>query len=212
MIAKGQRLDLVLAVSGMPEIFEVTVLAVTEDQFCISRPARGGSLVPVDHDRLQLSFPQADAIYSFIAPVLGTRGSDLVLALPDAASFQRMQRRQFVRSATSLPAQVEVALDGRFSRAYPGVLEDLSGGGCKLRFSPPIPVGTPVRIYFDLPQGGQVQMLGKVVRCLGGHARNGAFETGISFTSIHERDRDRIVRYVFTQLRAEARRKTGAGA
>lgn len=139
------------------------------------------------------------------------RGQPPLLYLENPATWRKIQLRNFVRTEAVLPIsyrviQEEGAVTTTSVRAE---TRDISGGGVRLIQRQPLDEGTMIEIFVKLPEGsvaatGIVEWAGIPGAAVPkpGEPR----DIGVRFDKIDERDRDRIVRFVF-QKQAELRRK-----
>jgi c-di-GMP-binding flagellar brake protein YcgR len=131
-----------------------------------------------------------------------SRGGSLQVAVSGRVS--RVQRRGDVRARVDLPPVSAVKL-GPAGQPV-GLLGlhavDLSAGGIRVTSSEPLRAGDRLRLVLHLDDG---QPLGAIVQILiGGLAAQGRF------VSMPERDRRRIVQFVYRQELAERRRAEAA--
>jgi c-di-GMP-binding flagellar brake protein YcgR len=121
----------------------------------------------------------------------------------------RVQRRQYVRHETSVPVVYTVySGDGEegFGPDHETRTFDISGGGVSLHVPGELPNGSVLGVEIRLPGGGSVFAAGRVVRAWPGPGESGGWLVGVAFTSIEERDRDRLVSFIFEdQLRLRRR-------
>jgi c-di-GMP-binding flagellar brake protein YcgR len=106
-----------------------------------------------------------------------------------------IQRRAHVRVHTPQPVRLEPATRGAFTI-------DVSGGGMLLAGTPPMRIGD--RISFELALGGEREPV-RGVACLVRHEPSG--RGAFNFEEISERDRQRLIGFVFERMR-NARAKT----
>jgi hypothetical protein len=125
------------------------------------------------------------------------RDPDL-LHIEDLRSIELLQQREYVRVKAARPVLVYVGVEGRQISSY---TVDVSGGGFLLAGPDTLRIGEQIRFALtvtpgDTPITGQ----GKVVRS-DAHGRR-----SVSFTSISDLNRRRLVRFIFECQRAERRR------
>jgi len=123
-------------------------------------------------------------------------------------SIIRVQRRQNFRIKTIIPleiaAQIRDPKDGSyFSIAIQTTTWDLSAGGLSIRYAKRFPEETPAEVKVALPDGGPVIKLPCRVVYSDALAENASiYRTGMCYLAITEKERARIVRYVYrTQLK-----------
>lgn len=118
--------------------------------------------------------------------------------------FKRIQLRAYVRLETALPATVQpVMADDPPAKA---VTKDISGGGVQLVTRLAVERDMPVNVSIDLQDAGIFTAKGEVIRVESDAERNN-YTAGIKFVDISERERDKIIKYIFR--RQLARRHSG---
>jgi PilZ domain len=105
-----------------------------------------------------------------------------------------VQRREFVRVAATLPSLLEAI--GEDGEPEEGTTIDLSGGGAMLRLrGGRAAAGDAVRVAFELPEEPPVVAIGRV-------SRSDRDMLSMAFDRIPPSDRERLIRFVFSRLRA----------
>lgn len=110
------------------------------------------------------------------------------LTITLSGDVERIQRREFVRIATHLAVSVQgvgAEIGGETSTL------DVSGSGMRITDKWDLPLGLDVRVQLTLPDGGVMQVLGRVVRI--GSADD---QKGIRFEDLARADEDRLMRYI----------------
>jgi c-di-GMP-binding flagellar brake protein YcgR len=168
----------------------------------IAWPSDSGMRIPFHrNEKLYLTYQRKDAIYGVQVVVEQTIHSPIpMLVVRPISQTQRIQRREFVRVA----AMIAVELVGKEdSGASDPILVikantiDLSGGGFSIHHQSALPAGAVFETKLSLP-GGPLELLAKVVRIerrVDVH-QNRIVRIGLTFLSISESARSRIVRYV----------------
>ena len=130
------------------------------------------------------------------------------LTIIPGSAIIRIQRRQNFRIKTIIPvelaAQMRDPKDGSVSTfAFQTNTLDISAGGISIKYPKLFQEETPVEIKLALPDKGPIIKIPCRVVYSDAQAENPAlYRTGICFLAITERERARIVRYVYrTQLK-----------
>lgn len=105
------------------------------------------------------------------------------------------QRREHARA--ELVLDIEVWPDAEYVEPVTGVTLDVSAGGLRAALPTPLDQGSVIRFAVDLPEGGR---LGGLIRVVEQRDDCVAFE----FHEISEADRERVVRAVFASYRSDA--------
>lgn len=137
----------------------------------------------------------------------GSEGSFTVVV---PAAVGEAQRREFVRAEICVPAEFEVTSapsGGETGRRRQGVIRSISGGGLLLGTEHELAPGTILELVVRLPDGEPVKAVGEVMRVVvDRNAGPGRQWFGVGFVSIKERERDRLIGYIFAeQGKARAR-------
>ena len=110
-----------------------------------------------------------------------------VLSIALTGEVERIQRREFVR----VSAHVTVSVQG-IDQEYGGetVTLDISGRGILISDPWSLPVGLDVRVELQLPAGGPVSGLGRVVRQVDEDKK------GIRLDDLPPADEDRLIKFI----------------
>lgn len=199
----GQIVDIVMTMGDRPVRVASRVLEVNNKGFAIFRPMHEGAPIPIDQ-HLQVTFPRGNAIWTLDCPVRALVSMRVDLDYPDPDRIRRVQRREHLRVAMTVPMDYQLVQNAAFGRIKQGVLQDLSGGGCLLRLEEEVAPGTIIRVHLSLEEYGLMEITGRVVRATPAEKRHGGrWHIGIEFYPIGERDRDRLVKFVFNKHREE---------
>lgn len=136
-----------------------------------------------------------------------TRRSDTTLAVALRDDGEPVQRRQFVRVAAR-PMLRCLLLDDRTNDFTPfdAYVHDIGGGGMALEADVIAPREAVVVVSLAVPGERPLVAIGTVLEHATRrerHARDEAYLLRIGFSAITERDRERLVRFVFTCLRED---------
>jgi hypothetical protein len=145
---------------------------------------------------------------SDFSPDLPAPGTD---ALQEAAAFRNNVLYAYLeRIDRKLDTVIEMLSnrDGCFQGAYVDVT--ISGSGMMYRSAAKLEEGAYLELRIGLPSfpGRPIKALGRVVRVRPAKTENGeGWETAVSFDAISEKDRDTLVRYIFSREREHLRMK-----
>ena len=170
---------------------------------------RGLLVSPTDDDVPQLeprtpvkvSYADRSGLYSFDSEViLHAPAGERSIQLGPAQRLTRTQRRQYVRLDINLPVTC-LAIDeetGGF-RLVTARSGDIGGGGVRLIAGELLEEDSRVVLSFVLPRHPAIVAVAKVVASDGN--LDGTATVRTAFTVIAEADRERIVGFVFDELR-----------
>jgi hypothetical protein len=102
-----------------------------------------------------------------------------------SASWKGPDRRQFARHMCRIGAQIYLDND---SAEIPGIITDISLGGCYLEMLSPLPVGSMVRIALN-PSDAPLSLSGKV------RSSQNGFGMGVSFTGMGPNDFEKLRKF-----------------
>lgn len=199
----GQILDMLLESPDGTRRVATRILEIGPKGFAVFRPMVDGAPVPIGSE-LTLTFPRGNAIWTLKCPVEAVISMRVDLAYPAPENVSRVQRREHLRVAMTMPMDYEVHLGDTYSRPRQGVLKDLSGGGCLLLMSEEVQAGSLLRVHLSLEDLGRMEIIGRVVRSAPAECRlAGRWHVAVEFLALSERDRDRLVKFVFNKHREE---------
>lgn len=122
------------------------------------------------------------------------------------SDLKKIQLRSFVRIDTALPVKIDVLpeAEGGETVSLTASTKDISGGGMQLALRKSLPLGTKIAVAFELPNMGEITTEGTVVRIE--KSADCIFTAGIRFIDIPERERDKIIKFIFRK-QCERRQK-----
>ncbi|MCS7003278.1 MAG: PilZ domain-containing protein, partial [Dehalococcoidia bacterium] len=129
------------------------------------------------------------------------------------APIHRIQRREFLRWPVDLPSTrgAVVGLDGEDGPRFAARVIDLSGGGLRFECLDPIKAGDTVRILLDLddepPFAPYITVIEsrRIEVSPTGESAFVKYDCRGFYSAIFERDRRRIIQYIFRQETAQRR-------
>lgn len=181
--------------------------------FYIAVPIYRGRLYPVNiGTQMEIIFIMQDNLYSFVAKVLdrGIRNRISLLKMEALSEIKKIQRREFFRFECALP--VTYRLVDTQNRGNPGendrkltktYTRDLSGGGVCIRLKEKVDYGSILECELSLNDLNKIHFIGKVVRFTIYDKDMGIYkyEIGVSFEKINEKDRERLISFIFQEQR-----------
>lgn len=212
----NQKVSLRVLDGAWKGLYSTYVEGMDQQTFTVAHPMFGGANVPLHvGEELEVEYIDGGERLHFPTKVLGhfTQVVPILsLAMPAPGSIRRYQQRDFVRLDANLPLQYAVrsnepAAEGqeaekRFQR---GRTMDISGGGAQIVVAEVLPVGTRLELVLQLPDG-ELRLEAEVVRLAQPPAPREAW-LGVRFVNLDERERQRIVRFIFSEQRS--RRQKG---
>ncbi len=184
---------------------------IAEGKLIIAWPTHGGTRMLAHRDQMLTFFimrGEAPHEFSGLVDELDYTARLPQIAIIPGNSIIRIQRRQNFRIKSLIPVEIVGQLrdpkDGSLSSfAVQTTSWDLSAGGIAIRHPMRFPEETPIEIKLALPDEGPVIKLPCRVIYSEVLSDNVALHrTGVCYLTITERERARIVRYVYrTQLK-----------
>lgn len=182
------------------------VVSVASAEVVMLAPMERGVLVPLRNGELiTISYNDDNAIYSFDTHVLNRQGGvEQTITLESPTEVRRVQRRNFVRIDVGLPLVYHFVDEsiGEYSEGFEGRTADISGGGLRFETEQAIEENIMLDMIIDLGCGERISAFGQVVRAFQVNKGSGIkYSIGVQFTMIDERDRDKIIKFIFQKQR-----------
>lgn len=177
----------------------------------VAAPIYEGRLYPVSiGTMLEIAFIIGNNLYEFRAKVLdrGVKHNISLLKLEAMTEISKIQRREFFRFDCAIPVSYRIvnslksgdADDKTFVKTY---TRDISGGGLCIRLREKIDYEKLVECELALNDFNKLTFIGKVVRVTKYDTVQGTYkyEIGVLFEKIEERDREKVISYIFQEQR-----------
>lgn len=180
----GQIVQMLVEVGDRRFLCEARVRDIHGSAFETGAPHCYGVRVPVKGDRLVVTLTLPDALFTMTCQVLASEDEGLVLELPASEAIARTQRRAYPRVPVTGACAIELNFehDGTFWPPAPASLRDVSDGGCGFLFALELVPGMQARISLEVPDQGEVALIGRVRHCKPAHAPSALpFHIGVEF-------------------------------
>lgn len=155
-------------------------------------------------------------IDKFKSEVLGKKvENNIQLAILSTPVFvEKIQRREYFRLPVVLDAKlymlpkdnaynsISEVPESYFKRLKEGIIIDISGGGLKAALKEQMIKGHQAIVSFNIPD--ELTVLCKIV-WVEKDAKNRNYKVALSFIGINERDRDRVIRFIFEKMRNQSK-------
>lgn len=174
----------------------------------IHAPFYGGKFYPIHPKTLMdIIFSKDGDTYSFQAEAVarGSLGRIILLKVVPVTPIQKIERRYFFRMECVLNVEYKTLNslqpdENSEAELIDTVTRDISGGGVCILTDTEMKQGVLVEAYLHLDR--KVRFIGTIARSLKGR-ENGrqVYHTGIEFKRIENRDREKIISYVFETQR-----------
>jgi len=209
----NQKIEFKLLHGPYAAAYSTYVDDVTDEGIVVVRPSVGGKLVPLTPgETVRVEYAvKGMARLAFPARILRMEGLAVplvTLSLPQKGQVERFQQRDFVRLEAHLNVLYYVISTPERSTRPGGVFRthtrDISGNGAQILCPESFPAGTQLDIHLEV--GDRViHAVGEVIREVQALSQR-EFWVGIRFIGLEERDRDVIIRWIFSEQRERRRR------
>ncbi|MFH1538195.1 MAG: PilZ domain-containing protein [bacterium] len=208
-IKEGQRIELTASIGGTPTQFASVIEENTGDTLIIHMPS---STMADDHliegTVLDVTVHGENSLYKFKTRIKDRKmAGDMMLVLfrPGPGAVEKTKQRSYFRLNVSLPMQYRFMRDEvtPISNFKSGKILDLSGGGCLFESKKPIEKGSTVEVNLELSEDEEpVNAVAKIgFTKKDNKSGEEAMLNGAEFLVISEKERDKIIRFIFAQQR-----------
>ncbi len=201
IVKVNQRLEIMLSKNINTPRFTSRVEELTSDEMIIAMPMQKGRPIILESGRgFYGKIITESGVYIFKSKFLSKRMYPLpvwIVAMP--YEIEKTQQRAFVRFDVSQPLQIEYFLDDDAEKAITQkvMTRDLSGGGLQAICEQQIKIGTKVNMMLTLPEDGDLEVDGEVIRVQKPQEDRQLFWISIKFVDTRNIVRDKISRFIF---------------
>lgn len=180
------------------------VKVLNDSIISISTPIHKGTIYPISvGSNVTIVFNKdSKGKFYFIGEIIDRKkkGNLTVLFVKKYSDIRHFQRRDFYRLSILLNINLEIIENGVTVKTVPAISKDISGGGLRIITKEKIQKHTAVKciIYID---DEAIEALGKIVRCDPMPDSILKYDVGVSFTAIDEKNRSKIISFVFDSQR-----------
>lgn len=179
----------------------------------IHAPFSQGKIYAVQpNTKVDIIFSKENDMYMFRAEVIDRKIIEPIpmLWVKPESPIEKIERRSFFRMDCNLPVQIHVIdstesnnkEETAFDKCY---TRDISGGGICILADTEYAVGTKIKASIELER--PVCFTGVVVRCTQIREKGKImYEAGIEYKQIENREREKIISYIFETQRERIRR------
>lgn len=179
---------------------------ISNNRIVLALPFIGTVPIPIrTGERISIFSPSKDAVYRVDGEVIRRQLEPIpLLYVVVNSEVVRVQRRSFVRVPIVLKATYTVKSSGKVYDTY---TKDISGGGMKIILPEVLNTNDILQIRIELPPPespinceGEVRWIDIEERSIGNRGEKNVY-AGIEFVLIDEKDRDRLIRFLFNYQR-----------
>ncbi|MDR9757543.1 MAG: flagellar brake protein [Thermacetogeniaceae bacterium] len=177
------------------------VKEITTKALVITAPMDKWEAVPIKiGEKITVNYWSGTKFYTFKSEVTAVnKGYQQTITVLWPRRIEHLQRRNFLRVQAEIPITFALA-EG--DDIYHASTLDISGGGVLIKSPVKLQINDQLDMQLTIPDRGVIDTGGKVVRCEESKGCGGQFFlVGVDFTAINERDRERIIAFVFERER-----------
>lgn len=127
-----------------------------------------------------------------------------IISPPD--EITKIQHREFVRIDAKMHATILLVDQDEGDSPTRLLVNDISGGGVRIVSNRSFPIGTNIVITFELPDQEVIETIGQIVRIEQPQAERDVYWLGVKYVGLKERQRNKIIKYVFQKQLERHRR------
>lgn len=201
----NQPIEIEIKEPGYEGGYRSRVEGISGDGLVLAAPYKNSEVVRLPRGtEVTVKFYDQVAVYFVDCLVMSyNMGHVPTIVLGNPINSKRVQRRNFVRLDTKIPV-VYTILDNDMkpvSEQFKATTIDISGGGLMFSTDGTIQQGKFLEILAFLSADTTVTAIGKAVRVMDNISGKNKKSIGVEFSLIEERERDKIIRYIFNQQR-----------
>lgn len=208
ILKPGDKIEVVSRLglsSGEKSSFSLVQDILDNRTFLITLPMSEGHPVILEaSQKVRICFYRNEGEFYFLAQVIDRIKieSVILISVKQISSIERLQRRDFFRFKTILPAVFRFVTDSKLKEEwFKAFVNDISGGGIRLYTEKFIPLYSIIECKIKLDKVEDVSLRGKVLRVSKVLEAEKQYDIGISFVDISERIRDKIITFIFEEQR-----------
>lgn len=204
-LKEGLLIELEVNEGDYPGKYRTKVEALHQNIITIGVPIHDGQFVPLrEGTKISVYFHDEVSNYGFVSQILRRVTEPIpifIIVYPDQVF--KVQRREYYRIPIVKEIKYQIIGQEGLSKMYKGYMLNLSGGGILLRTKSKLYPHTKVLLTLELAQE-KMKVPAKVVRFV--EEDKNDYRISLEFFDISERERDRIIAFVY-KLQREMRRK-----
>lgn len=197
--------------------YKADIQDVKRDYIMISMPVSDNKYFLMHRGSVIEFFVTGDKdIDKFKSEVLGKKvENNIQLAILSTPIFiEKIQRREYFRLPVVLDAKlymlpkdtayksISEVPEGYFKKMKEAIIIDISGGGLRAALKEQVIKGHYAIVTVNIPE--ELTVLCKIV-WVEKDTKNRNYKVALSFEGINERDRDRVIRFIFEKMRNQSK-------
>ncbi|UNC91764.1 flagellar brake protein [Candidatus Contubernalis alkaliaceticus] len=194
--------------------YKTIVQEVLPDSISIAIPMKSGNyFLPEDGSMIKGCFVFDEALYVFETRVIDRLSGDIIplIKLDKPQRLYRRQRRNYYRHPIFLSMDYKLLQDNDDTKKwYRTKTINIGGGGIKFINDKSFLIGTEMKIRLYLTRSDSqlneiIEAESRVVRVAPSSTKGYKHSVSIMFTNIQERQRDRIISFIFLSMKDKVR-------
>lgn len=233
IISIGNKIDMEILIDGEPVVEKekrrsliCKVMDFPERNVIrISMPFFEGRIVPLSvGDQYHMNFFTDKGIYAsrFVVVKRLKEGNLFLADMEIQESLKKVQRREFFRYDCRIPADYRLVSPEELEKERieepedvewkKGVVLDISGGGVRMISEFQETAGALMQLRMSLVVAGELHeflLYGKLIASIKNKTRSELYEQRVEFNQIDEKEREKIIRYIFDEQRKRILKEKG---
>jgi c-di-GMP-binding flagellar brake protein YcgR len=200
--------DVIVDDGNNQQIYRSRVEGLDKDTITLANPIKDSVVIPLRVGQVvNITFLDDTAIYSFESVIVSRHSGNvptIIIKYPKPDAVKRTQRRNFVRFYARLNISFNLITEyiTDYSQTFTGETIDISGGGLMMATDTKVPKEEMIDVQLKLSSDNVVSAVGRVVRLTDrNESGNPRYLLGLVFDVIEEKDRDKIIRFIFEKQR-----------
>lgn len=206
----NQRLDIFLDNQQETEGYPSRIEGISDKQLQLAMPmAKSIPIILLPGTKFYCRFVSKDAVWEFTSKYIDKDNKTIPLWIVERPKVvENIQQRAFVRMQITLPMCVHLLTqEGQIdmnSDDIPGTAvidvttKNIGGGGVLFVTKKPLPLNEKIKMQLDLHQDNSLETIGEVIRLVPSSDPNlKIYFVAAKFLDISEKDRDKIIKYIF---------------
>jgi c-di-GMP-binding flagellar brake protein YcgR len=194
----NQRLDIMLSLAKNTKRIASRIEEITPRYYCIAMPiSKGIPVILLPGTKFYGRVIVEGLVWQFKSTFIDKKANPVPMwIIEPPQDLKKVQLRSFVRIGAIIPIELKILTDDEEPMVLAATSKDISGGGIQVITKKPLHHYHKIAVTMDIPDQGKIAVSGEVVR-VEEQTERGVFWISIKFTEIAEKDRDKIIKYVF---------------
>lgn len=192
-------------------VYKSTIQDLAEDNIIINLPVKEGKyLILHTGELVDVIYHNGNDIFKFTSRVIGRKIDNImVIILGEPQNIKKIQRRNFVRLEMLLDvncAQIskdDNLLENNKYKFFMATMIDISGGGMRIAYKENLKLNDIVMVTIPI-ESEEITLKSKVVRI--DKDTKDINKYGLSFYDVEEKEREKIMKFIFEIMRKQRKK------